>query len=45
LDDIVEDIEGWKADAYERLMEVLKEVLAVEIDAWLHFTGWNEVLG
>jgi Orsellinic acid/F9775 biosynthesis cluster protein D len=45
LDDIVEDIEGWKADARERLLEALKEVPAAEIDAWLHFTGWSEVLG
>ena len=45
LDDIVEDIEGWKADAHKRLMEALKKVPAAEIDAWLHFTGWNEVLG
>jgi hypothetical protein len=45
LDDIIEDIEGWKADARERLLEVLEKVPAAEIDAWLHFTGWNEVLG
>ena len=45
LDDIIQEIEGWKVDAYERLMEALKKVPAVEIDAWLHFTGWNEVLG
>ena len=45
LDDIVEEIEGWKADAHERLLEALKKVPAAEIDAWLHFTGWNEVLG
>lgn len=45
LDDIIEDIEGWKADARERLLEALKNVPAAEIDAWLHFTGWNEVLG
>jgi hypothetical protein len=44
-DDIIEDIEDWKADAHERLMEALKKVPAAEIDAWLHFTGWNEVLG
>jgi Orsellinic acid/F9775 biosynthesis cluster protein D len=45
LDDIIKEIEGWKVDAYERLMEALKKVPAAEIDAWLHFTGWNEVLG
>ena len=45
LDDIIKDIEGWKADARERLLEALKKVPAAEIDAWLHFTGWNEVLG
>jgi hypothetical protein len=39
LDDIVEDIEGWKADAHEQLLEALKKVPAAEIDAWLHFTG------
>jgi Orsellinic acid/F9775 biosynthesis cluster protein D len=45
LDDIVKDIEGWKADTHKRLLEALKKVPAAEIDAWLHFTGWNKVLG
>jgi hypothetical protein len=39
MDDIVKEIEGWKADAYRRLLEALKRVPAAEIDAWLHFTG------
>jgi hypothetical protein len=33
LDDIIKEIEGWKVDAYERLMEALKKVPAAEIDA------------
>jgi hypothetical protein len=28
----------------ERLLEALKKVPAVEIDSWLQYTGWNEVL-
>ena len=44
-DDIIQGIEDWKAAARERLLEALKKVPAVEIDSWLHYTGWNEVLG
>jgi Orsellinic acid/F9775 biosynthesis cluster protein D len=43
--DIIQGIENWKADARERLLEALKKVPAAEIDSWLQFTGWNEVLG
>jgi hypothetical protein len=44
-EDIIQEIEDWKAAAKERLLEALKKVPAAEIDSWLHYTGWNEVLG
>lgn len=44
-DDIIQEIEDWKAAAKERALEALKKVPAAEIDSWLQFTGWNEVLG
>jgi len=44
-DDIIQGIEDWKAAAKERLLEALKNVPASEIDSWLQYTGWNEVLG
>jgi hypothetical protein len=33
LDDIIKEIKGWKVDAYERLLEALKKVLAAKINA------------
>jgi len=42
-DEIIQGIENWIADAQDRRLEALKNVPAAEIDAWLHFTEWNEV--
>jgi hypothetical protein len=43
-DQIIQDIEKWKADAEERRLTLLKEVPVVEMDSWLQYTKWNEVL-
>ncbi|KAK6591640.1 hypothetical protein H4I95_12110 [Botrytis cinerea] len=43
-DQIVQDIEKWKGEAQERRLRTLKEVPVVEIDSWLRYTKWNEVL-
>jgi len=43
-DQIVQDIEKWKGEAQERRLRMLKEVPVVEMDSWLRFTKWNEVL-
>lgn len=43
-DQIVQDIEKWKAEAQERRLRLLKEVPVVEMDSWLQYTKWNEVL-
>jgi hypothetical protein len=43
-DQIVQDIEKWKADAQERRLTLLKNVPVVEMDSWLQYTKWNEVL-
>jgi hypothetical protein len=43
-DQIVQDIEKWKADAQERRLRLLKEVPVVEMDSWLQYTKWNEVI-
>jgi Orsellinic acid/F9775 biosynthesis cluster protein D len=43
-DQIVQDIEKWKGEARERRLRALKEVPAVEMDSWLRYTKWNEVL-
>jgi hypothetical protein len=43
-DQIVQDIEKWKADAQERRLTLLKEVPVVEMDLWLQYTKWNEVI-
>jgi hypothetical protein len=43
-DQIVQDIEKWKAEAQERRLRLLKDVPVVEIDSWLQYTKWNEVL-
>lgn len=43
-DQIVQDIEKWKADAQERRSRLLKEVPMVEMDSWLQYTKWNEVI-
>ena len=44
-DQIVQEIEKWKAEARERRLRALKDVPAVEMDSWLQYTKWNEVLG
>jgi hypothetical protein len=44
-DQIVQEIENWKADAQERRLRALKDVPAVEMDSWLQYTKWNKVLG
>jgi hypothetical protein len=43
-DQIVQDIEKWKAEAQERRLRLLKEVPVVEMDSWLQQTKWNDVL-
>lgn len=43
-DQIVQDIENWKAEAQERRLQALKDVPTVEMDSWLQYTKWNEVL-
>jgi hypothetical protein len=43
-DQIVQDIEKWKTEAQERQLTLLKKVPIVEIDLWLQYTKWNEVL-
>jgi Orsellinic acid/F9775 biosynthesis cluster protein D len=44
-DQIVQEIENWKAEAQEWRLQALKDVPAVELDSWLQYTKWNEVLG
>ena len=44
-DQIVRDIEHWKAEAQERRLTLLKKASADEVDPWLRYTQWNEVLG
>jgi hypothetical protein len=43
-DQIVQEIEKWKGEAQERRLRLLKEVPVVEMDSWLQYTKWNEVL-
>jgi hypothetical protein len=43
-DQIVQDIEKWKSEAQGRRLRLLKEVPVVEMDSWLQYTKWNEVL-
>lgn len=43
-DQIVQDIERWKSHAKERQLTLLKKAPADEVDPWLRFTQWNEVL-
>jgi Orsellinic acid/F9775 biosynthesis cluster protein D len=44
-DQIVQDIEQWKAEARERRLQALKDVPVVEMDSWHQYTRWNDVLG
>lgn len=41
---IVQEIENWKAEAQERRLQALKDIPTVEMDSWLQYTKWNEVL-
>lgn len=43
-DQIAQDIEKWKGEAQERRLRALREVPVVEMDSWLRYTKWNEVL-
>jgi hypothetical protein len=43
-DQIVRDIEHWKAEAKERRLTLLKKPLADEADPWLRYNQWSEVL-
>lgn len=43
-DQINYEIAMWKAESQERRTRALKEVPAVEVDSWLQYTKWNEVL-
>jgi hypothetical protein len=44
-DQIIRDIENWKAEAHGRRLRALDDAPAMEIDSWLQYTKWNEVLG
>jgi hypothetical protein len=43
-DQIIQDIEKWKAEARERRLQALKNVPVVEMDSWHQYTRWNDVL-
>jgi hypothetical protein len=43
-DEIVQEIEEWKAGAQARRLQALANVPVVEMDSWLQYTGWNAVL-
>jgi hypothetical protein len=43
-DEIVREIEEWKADAQARRLQLLEKAPASEIDPWLKYTQWNTVL-
>ncbi|ELR08058.1 hypothetical protein VC83_08397 [Pseudogymnoascus destructans] len=43
-DQIIQDIERWKADKQERRLHFLRKVPTVEMDSWLQYTRWNEAL-
>ena len=43
-DEIIQEIEQWKAEAQVRRLQALQNVPVVEIDSWLQYTGWNAVL-
>jgi Orsellinic acid/F9775 biosynthesis cluster protein D len=43
-DQIIQDIEKWKAEAQERRLQALKNVPVVEMDSWHQYTRWNDVL-
>jgi hypothetical protein len=39
------EIEKWKEEAKERRLALLSQPTADELDPWMRYTGWNEVLG
>jgi hypothetical protein len=43
-DQILQDIQRSQAYLQEQRLVLLKKVPVVELDSWLRFTGWNEVL-
>jgi len=43
-DEIVQEIERWKAEVRARRLQALENVPVVEMDSWLQYTGWNAVL-
>jgi len=43
-DEIMQEIERWKAEAQARRLRALEKVPAVEMDSWLRYTGWNAVM-
>jgi hypothetical protein len=43
-DELDQEIKDWEAGARERRLQAWKNVPAVELDAWLHYTRWHEVL-
>jgi Orsellinic acid/F9775 biosynthesis cluster protein D len=43
-DEIIQEIEQWKAAAQARRLQALQNVPVVEMDSWLQYTGWNAVL-
>jgi hypothetical protein len=43
-DQILQDIQRSQAHLQEQRLLLLKKVPVVELDSWLRFTGWNEVL-
>ena len=42
---IKDEIEQWKEEAKERRLTLLARPTADELDPWIRYTGWNEVLG
>ena len=43
-DEIIQEIEQWKAEAQARRLQALANVPVVEMDSWLQYTGWNAVM-
>jgi hypothetical protein len=43
-DQIIQEIEQWKQAAQERRLQALKDIPSIEMDSWLQYTKWNEVL-
>jgi hypothetical protein len=43
-DQIIRDIEHWKAEAKERRLTLLKKAPVDEADPWFRYNQWNEVL-